>query len=100
MALASELLVAGWCETLNDIRSHRQVLTLGRYVGAEAAQGGFGAKEEVVVKGLTAALCKQTKEPARLDSAIAAKFTNWGFGCSAKHSASANLVASLPLKRA
>jgi hypothetical protein len=67
-------------------------------VGAEAAQGGFGAKEEV--KGLTAALCEQTKEPARLDSAIAAKFTNWGFGCSAKHSASANLVASLPLKRA
>lgn len=73
--------VPGFCKsaTLDDIRKHGHVLTPGRYVGAEA-QEDDGEPFEEKMKRLTAMLCEQQAEAARLDAAIAANLKELGYG--------------------
>ena len=54
------------------------MLTPGRYVGAEAAEDDAEPFEEKM-KRLTAMLCEQTAESAKLDAAIAANLKELGF---------------------
>jgi type I restriction enzyme M protein len=73
--------VPGFCNAakLDDIRKHGHVLTPGRYVGAEAAEQDVEPFDEKM-KRLTATFREQTKEAAKLDSAIAANLKELGFG--------------------
>ncbi len=63
--------VPGFCKsaTADEIASHGHVLTPGRYVGAEAAEGDDEPFEEKI-KRLTAQLEEQFAESARLEKAI------------------------------
>jgi len=73
--------VPGFCKNsaLEEIRKHGHVLTPGRYVGAEAQEDdGEPFKEKMNL--LTAALCEQHAEAAKLDAAIAANLKELGFG--------------------
>ncbi len=72
--------VAGFCKsaTLDDIREHGQVLTPGRYVGAEAAEDD-GEPFDEKMKRLTAALREQQAEGTRLDAAIVSSLRELGY---------------------
>ena len=71
----------GFCKVakLDDIRKHGQVLTPGRYVGAEAAEDDDEPFEEKM-RRLTATLRQQQAEAAKLDVAIAANLKELGYG--------------------
>jgi type I restriction enzyme M protein len=73
--------VPGFCKsaTLEEIRKHSHVLTPGRYVGAEA-QEDDGEPFEEKMKRLTATLCEQQAEAAKLDATIAANLKELGYG--------------------
>jgi len=73
--------VPGFCKVakLDDIRKHGQVLTPGRYVGAEAAEDDDEPFEEKM-RRLTATLRQQQAEAAKLDVAIAANLKELGYG--------------------
>jgi type I restriction enzyme M protein len=74
--------VLGFCKaaTLEEIRKHGQVLTPGRYVGAEAQEDEGEPFEEKMKRLLTATLRDQWKEAAKLDAAIAANLKELGYG--------------------
>jgi type I restriction enzyme M protein len=55
------------------------VLTPGRYVGAEAAEGD-GESFEEKMKRLTATLREQQAKAAKLDDTIAANLKELGYG--------------------
>ena len=73
--------VPGFCMAakLDDIRKNSQVLTPGRYVGAEAAAKG-GEPFEEKMKRLAATLRQQQAEAAKLDAAIVASLMELGYG--------------------
>lgn len=73
--------VPGFCMSakLEDIRKHGHVLTPGRYVGAEAAEGD-GEPFEEKMRRLAATLREQQAEAAKLDAAIAANLRDLGYG--------------------
>ncbi len=73
--------VPGFCKsaTLADIAKHGNVLTPGRYVGAEAAEDD-GEPFDAKMKRLTALLREQQREATKLDAAIAANFKELGYG--------------------
>jgi len=73
--------IPGVCKAaiLDDIRKHGHVLTLGRYVGAEAGEDD-GEPFEEKIKRLTATLRAQQAEAAKLDAAIAANLKELGYG--------------------
>jgi type I restriction enzyme M protein len=73
--------VAGFCKAapLEEIRKHGDVLTPGRYVGAEAVEGDGEPFEEKMAR-LVAELREQQAEAARLDVAIAANLEELGYG--------------------
>jgi type I restriction enzyme M protein len=64
---------------LEEIRQHDYVLTLGRYVGAEAQEDDDEAFEEKM-RRLTAMLRQQQAENLRLDAMIAANLKDLGYG--------------------
>ena len=73
--------IPGFCKsaTLEEVRKHGHVLTPGRYVGAEPQEEDeepFEAK----MKRLTAQLCEQQTEAAKLDKAIKENLAALGFG--------------------
>jgi type I restriction enzyme M protein len=72
--------IPGFCKTstLDDIRKHGDVLTPGRYVGAQA-QEDDGERFEDKLKRLTATLREQQAEAAKLDAAIASNLKELGF---------------------
>ena len=63
---------------LEEVRKHDQVLTPGRYVGAEA-QEDDGEPFEEKMKRLVAQLREQQAEGARLDAAINASLKDLGY---------------------
>ena len=72
--------VPGFCysASLNDIRKHEHVLTLGRYVGAEEQEEDgevFGAK----MARLTAQLAEQFAESAKLEGDIKKNLAGLGY---------------------
>jgi type I restriction enzyme M protein len=73
--------VPGFCKAakLEDIRKHGHVLTPGRYVGAETAEGD-GEPFDDKMRRLTATLRQQQAEGAKLDAAIAANLKELGYG--------------------
>jgi type I restriction enzyme M protein len=73
--------VPGFCKSasLDEVRKHGQVLTPGRYVGAEAQQDD-GEPFEEKMKRLVAQLREQQAEAAKLDAAIAANLKELGYG--------------------
>ncbi len=73
--------IAGFCKSapLEEVRKHGHVLTPGRYVGAEAVEDD-GEPFEEKMKRLTATLCQQQAEAAKLDVAIAANLKELGYG--------------------
>jgi type I restriction enzyme M protein len=73
--------VPGFCKaaTLDELRKHGHVLTPGRYVGAEAAEED-GETFDKKVQRLTTTLRLQQAESAKLDAAIAANLTEFGYG--------------------
>jgi type I restriction enzyme M protein len=73
--------IPGFCKaaTLDEIRKHGHVLTLGRYVGAQAAQDNGEAFDEKM-RRLAAQWREQQKEAARLDAAIEVNLKTLGFG--------------------
>ena len=70
----------GFCKsaTLEEVRKHGHVLTPGRYVGA-SPQEDDGEPFEDKMKRLTAQLCEQQAEAAKLDKAIKENLKNLGF---------------------
>jgi hypothetical protein len=62
-----------------EIRTQGQVLTPGRYVGAEA-QEDDGEPFDKKMKRLSATLREQQAEAAKLDAAIAADLKELGYG--------------------
>lgn len=73
--------VPGFCKSarLDDIRKHGQVLTPGRYVGAEA-QEDDGEPFEEKMRRLSALWREQQAEARRLDAAIDANLKELGYG--------------------
>ena len=73
--------VPGFCmrATLEEIRKHGHVLTPGRYVGAEAAEGD-GEPFEEKMQRLTGTLREQQVEATKIDAAIAANLKELGYG--------------------
>lgn len=73
--------IAGFCKSvpLDEIRKHGDVLTPGRYVGAEA-QEGDGERFEEKFKRLVVTLREQQAEAAKLDAAIDANLQKLGYG--------------------
>jgi type I restriction enzyme M protein len=73
--------VPGFCKAakLDEIRKHGHVLTPGRYVGAAAVEEDAERFDEKM-KRLTATLCAQQTEAAKLDAAIAANLRGLGYG--------------------
>ncbi|MGQ0653511.1 MAG: N-6 DNA methylase, partial [Betaproteobacteria bacterium] len=73
--------ISGFCKsaTLDEIRKHASVLTPGRYVGAETAEGD-GEPFEEKMKRLTTVLRKQEAEATKLDAAIAQSLKELGYG--------------------
>ena len=73
--------IAGYCKSapLEEVRRHGHVLTPGRYVGAEAVEGGGEPFEEKMHR-LAATLREQQAAAARLDAAIAANLKELGYG--------------------
>ena len=73
--------VSGFCKSagLEEIRKHGQVLTPGRYVGAEA-QEDDGEPFEKKMTRLVAQLREQQAEAAKLDEAIARNLEGLGYG--------------------
>jgi len=73
--------IPGFCKsaTLDDVHKHGQVLTPGRYVGAEA-QEDDGEPFEEKMERLAARLREQQAEAAKLDAAIAANLNELGYG--------------------
>jgi type I restriction enzyme M protein len=73
--------ISGFCKsaTLEDIRKHGQVLTPGRYVGAEE-QADDGEPFEEKMRRLTAQLREQHAEARRLDEAIWNNLKELGYG--------------------
>jgi type I restriction enzyme M protein len=73
--------VPGFCKTapIDEIRQHGHVLTPGRYVGAEAAEGDAEPFDEKM-KRLTATLRQQTAEAGELGASIAASLRELGYG--------------------
>jgi type I restriction enzyme M protein len=73
--------VAGFCmaASLDLIRQHGHVLTPGRYVGAEEIEDD-GEPFEEKMQRLTANLCEQQAEAAKLDAAIVANLKELGYG--------------------
>src|SRR6185503_15833238 len=72
--------VPGFCKsaTLAEIGAHRQVLTPGRYVGAEAAEDDDEPFEEKMQR-LTAKLEEQFAEGARLEKDIRKNLRGLGY---------------------
>jgi type I restriction enzyme M protein len=72
--------VPGFCKSasLEQVRTHRHVLTPGRYVGAEAQEDDGEPFEEKMAR-LVARLREQQAEAAKLDAAIAANLKNLGY---------------------
>jgi type I restriction enzyme M protein len=62
-----------------EIRTHGQVLTSGRYVGAEAVADD-GERFEEKMKRLSATLREQQAEAAKLDAAITANLRELVYG--------------------
>lgn len=73
--------VAGFCKsaTIKDIEAHGHVLTPGRYVGAEEAQGDGEPFEDKMAR-LVAELSGQFAESAKLEAAIKANLRGLGNG--------------------
>jgi len=73
--------VAGFCKSasMEDIRKHGHVLTLGRYVGA-AEQEDDGAPFEDKMLRLSVQWRELRAEAAQLDSAIEANLKELGYG--------------------
>ncbi len=73
--------VPGFCKsaTLDEIRKHGQVLTPGRYVGAQVAEDD-GEPFEEKMRRLSAQWREQQQEAVRLDAAIAANLRELGYG--------------------
>ena len=73
--------VSGFCKAakLDEIRKHGQVLTPGRYVGAEAVEDD-GEPFKDKMKRLAMTLREQQAEAAKLDTAIAANLKKLGYG--------------------
>jgi type I restriction enzyme M protein len=73
--------VPGFCSSaaLEEIGKHGQVLTPGRYVGAEAAEKDDEAFEDKMAH-LTALFRQQLEEARKLDAAIGAKLKELGYG--------------------
>lgn len=73
--------ILGFCKavTLKDIRKYGHVLTPGRYVGAEAAEGDDEPFPEKM-KRLSAQWREQQQEASRLDAAIEANLKGLGYG--------------------
>lgn len=73
--------IPGFCKsaTLEEVASHGNVLTPGRYVGAEE-QEDDGEQFEEKMKRLAALLREQQREAGRLDTAIAANLEELGYG--------------------
>lgn len=73
--------VPGFCKAakLDDIRKHGYVLTLGRYVGAEAAVEDVEPFEDRM-RRLTTTLREQQAEALKLDAAIAINLKELGYG--------------------
>ena len=72
--------IPGFCKstTLEEVRKHGHVLTPGRYVGAEVQEEDEEPFEDKM-KRLTAQLCEQQAEAAKLDDAIKANLKRLGF---------------------
>lgn len=70
----------GFCKSANldDMRKHGDVLTPGRYVGAEELEDDGEPFEEKMSR-LAATLRQQTDEAAKLDSAIVANLKELGY---------------------
>ena len=73
--------VPGFCKssTLTEIQEHGNVLTPGRYVGAEVEEEETEPFEETIAK-LTQELTEQMAEARRLDDAIRKNLQMLGFG--------------------
>ncbi|MDT8429189.1 MAG: ORF6N domain-containing protein [Pseudomonadales bacterium] len=73
--------ILGFCKsaTLDEIRKHGHVLTLGRYVGAETAEDDGEAFADKMQR-LSSQWREQQQEAARLDAAIAASLKELGYG--------------------
>ena len=73
--------VAGFCKsaTSEEISSHGQVLTPGRYVGAEEAEDD-GEPFDEKMKRLTTTLLEQFEESKRLEKVIRNNLTGLGYG--------------------
>ena len=73
--------IPGYCKSalLGDLRKHGNVLTPGRYVGAEA-QEDDGESFDEKMQLLAAQLREQQAESAKLDSAIIANLKELGYG--------------------
>jgi type I restriction enzyme M protein len=73
--------IPGFCKaaSLEEIRKHGHVLTPGRYVGAEAAEGDDEPFADKMAR-LFADLRAQQDEAGRLDAAIAANLRELGYG--------------------
>ena len=73
--------IPGFCKaaTLEEVRQHGYVLTLGRYVGAEA-QEDDGEPFAEKMQRLVAQLRQQQAEAAKLDAAIEANLKELGYG--------------------
>ena len=72
--------IPSFCKSakLNEIRTHGQVLTPGRYVGAEEAEDD-GEPSEDKMKRLTAKLEEQFAESAKLENVIRANLKRLGY---------------------
>ena len=73
--------IPGFCKaaSIEEIRKHDYVLTPGRYVGTEAAEGDEEPFAEKMA-WLVAELRKQQAETIKLDAAITANLRELGYG--------------------
>jgi len=73
--------VPGLCKaaTLEEVRSHNHILTPGRYVGAEDADGGDEAFDEKM-QMLVAKLNQQRADAEALDRTITTSLRGLGYG--------------------
>ena len=73
--------VAGFCKssTLDEVSRHGQILTPGRYVGAEIAEDDGEPFEDKMTR-LAAQWREQQAEAHRLDAAVAENLAALGFG--------------------
>ena len=73
--------IPGFCKstTLAEIQAHANVLTPGRYVGAEVQEEDGEPFEETIAR-LTQKLTEQMAEARRLDETIAKNLEILGFG--------------------